>query len=285
MALQRLPLRAELSTVQTVGDAIERGSLQSLSQRKLNALGLPLAYVDRSYRYRFANRAFLDWLGRRPEEILGREMAEVLGREVWTLYHAYTDAALEGERTGFERQLVTAGRPPIWIRVDYYPDRGATGRVRGFLVTYSDVDHLKRLELEAGQREHRLRLVTDSVGVPILYVDRQLKIRFANQPFADWIGVPNDDLLGHGLRDVLAPESMNEMSASLERAFAGASVSYERRERRSGRGAARSLPRAPRPRHAFRRPLEGGVCGQGERARLCRLPLRWLPVGRMRRRC
>ena len=82
MALQRLPLRAELSTVQTVGDAIERGSLQSLSQRKLNALGLPLAYVDRSYRDRFANRAFLDWLGRRPEEILGREMDEVLGREV-----------------------------------------------------------------------------------------------------------------------------------------------------------------------------------------------------------
>jgi diguanylate cyclase (GGDEF)-like protein/PAS domain S-box-containing protein len=234
MALQRVPLRADTPTVQTVGDALERGTLQALSQRKLNALGLPLAYVDRNFRYRFANRAFLDWLRRRPEEVLGHEMAEVVGREVWTLYHAYADAALEGERAGFERQLVTAGRPPIWIRVDYSPDRAPNGRVRGFLISYSDVDHVKRLELEAGQREHRLRLVTDSVGVPILYVDRQLKIRFANQPFADWIGVPYDDLLGHGLRDVLPAESMSEMQSSLERAFAGASVNYERREKKAG---------------------------------------------------
>ena len=233
MALQRLPLRADVATVQTVGDDIERGHLQALSQRKLNALGLPVAYVDRSYRYRFANRAFLEWLSRRPDEVLGREMVEVLGRDVWTLYHAYAEAAIEGERTGFERQLLTPGRPPIWIRVDYYPDRSATGRVRGLLVTYGDVDHLKRLELEAGQREHRLRLVTDSVGVPILYVDRALKIRFANRPFADWIGVPADDLLGHGLRDVLPADAMSEMGPALERAFAGANVSYERRERKS----------------------------------------------------
>ncbi len=44
---------------------------------------------------------------------------------------------------------------------------------------------------------------------------------------------PADDLLGHGLRDVLPADSMSEMNASLERAFAGASVSYERRERKS----------------------------------------------------
>lgn len=111
MALQRMPLRTDIATVQTDGDAIERGNLQALSQRKLNALGLPVAYVDRSFHYRFANRAFLDWLGRRSEEVLGREMVEVLGREVWTLYRAYSEAALDGERTGFERQLVTAGRP------------------------------------------------------------------------------------------------------------------------------------------------------------------------------
>ena len=233
MALQRMPLRTDIATVQTDGDAIERGNLQALSQRKLNALGLPVAYVDRSFHYRFANRAFLDWLGRRSEEVLGREMVEVLGREVWTLYRAYSEAALDGERTGFERQLVTAGRPTVWIRVDYYPDRAPNGRVRGFLVTYSDVDHLKRLELEAGQREHRLRMVTDSVGVPILYVDRQLKIRFANKPVADWIGVAADDLLGHGLRDVLPAESLHDMSASLERTFAGAAVTYERREKKA----------------------------------------------------
>src|SRR5207248_2510856 len=141
------------------------------------------------------------------------------------------EAALNGERTGFERQLLTPGRPPIWIRVDYHPDRTDKGVVRGFLVTYSDVDHLRKLELEAGQREHRLRLVTDSVGLPIVYFDRALKLRFANRPFADWIGVPADDLLGHGLKDILASDALSEMQSYIERAFAGATVAYERRDR------------------------------------------------------
>ena len=104
--------------------------------------------------------------------------------------------------------------------------------MRGFLVTYSDVDHLKRLELEAGQREHRLRLVTDSVGLPILYFDRQLKIRFANKPFGAWIGVPADDVPGpraeaRSCRAMPSPRCRRY----IERAFAGATVTYERRER------------------------------------------------------
>ena len=93
------------------------------------------------------------------------------------------------------------------MRVDYYPDRNQQGHIRGFLATYSDVDHLKRLELEAGQREHRLRLVTDSVGLPILHFDRQLQLRFANKPFADWIGVPAEIC-----SDVRSPTSCRPMA-------------------------------------------------------------------------
>jgi PAS domain S-box-containing protein len=227
MALPRPLNRLELALPLTIDSPVEREALAALSQHKLNALGVPLAYVDRNQRYRFANKAMLDWLGKRTNEVVGREVIEVLGRDVYQLYHAYIDAALSGERTVFERQLVTPGRPSLWIRVDYHPDRTAQGQVRGFLVSYSDVDNLKRLELEAGQREHRLRLVTDSVGLPILYFDRQLKLRFANKPFGTWIGVPADDVLGHALKEVLPADALAEMQGYIERAFAGATVSYE----------------------------------------------------------
>jgi diguanylate cyclase (GGDEF)-like protein/PAS domain S-box-containing protein len=234
MALTRTLKALDLTTVQqTLSESYERESLTALSQRKLNALAMPVAYIDRHQRYRFANKAFLDWIGKRPDEVLAREVIEVLGREIYQLYHAYIEAALDGERTGFERQLIIAGRPAIWIHVDYYPDKSLQGSVRGFLVTYSDVDHLKRLELEAGQREHRLRLVTDSVGVPILYFDRQQKLRFSNKPYAEWVGIPADDLLGHALREFMPVESLAEMQSYIERAFAGATVSYERQERKA----------------------------------------------------
>jgi PAS domain S-box-containing protein len=234
MALTRPISRLEVAPVPaTIGDGADRGPLLALSQRKLNVLGTPLAYIDRNQRYRFANKALLDWFGKRIDEVLNREVIEVMGRESYQLYRAYVEAALGGERTGYEWQLAMPGRQPIWIRVDYYPDRNQQGHIRGFLATYSDVDHVKRLELEAGQREHRLRLVTDSVGLPILHFDRQLRLRFANKPFADWIGVAADDLLGHALSDFLPSDALTEMQGYIERAFAGATVSYERRERRA----------------------------------------------------
>src|SRR4249919_1776008 len=82
MALPRPLNRLELALPPTLAVPMEREALAALSQHKLNALGVPLAYVDRNQRYRFANRAFLDWLGKRANEVLGREVIEVLGREV-----------------------------------------------------------------------------------------------------------------------------------------------------------------------------------------------------------
>jgi PAS domain S-box-containing protein len=156
-----------------------------------------------------------------------------MGREVFPLYEAYVEAALAGERTGFEHQLSVPGRPAIWIHVDSYPDRGTDGDVRGFLVCYANIDQLKRLELEAGGREHRLRLVTDSVGSPIIHFDRNLKLRFANKPFGDWIGVAPDDLLGRRVQELITGGTFADMDEHIDRAFSGAKVSFERRERKA----------------------------------------------------
>jgi PAS domain-containing protein len=61
-------------------------NLASLSQRKLNALGLPLAYVDCDRRYRFANLAFLEWTGKVFTDVVGQEIQDVVGQEAFLLY-------------------------------------------------------------------------------------------------------------------------------------------------------------------------------------------------------
>ncbi|HEY2863734.1 MAG TPA: PAS domain-containing protein [Casimicrobiaceae bacterium] len=231
MALPRSLTRLDLPTQQTVGEGLDRETLLALSQRKLNALGLPVCYIDVDQRYRFVNRAFLDWSGKPQSEVIGREVVEVDGRELYQLYHAYLEAALKGERVSFERQLSSVKRNAFWVRVDYYPDRGPRGEIRGVLATYTDVDNIKRMELEAGEREHRLRIVTDSVSLPIFYFDRAFRLRFANKPYGEYVGVAVDDLLGQPLKNFVAADALEEMMGYVERAFAGATVSYDRRER------------------------------------------------------
>ncbi len=229
MALPKQLSRLDQPTLETSGEG--REGLLALSQRKLNALGVPVCYIDADQHFRFVNRAFLDWTGKATAEVLGREIVEVEGRELYQLYQAYVIAALSGERVSFERQLSSAKRNAFWIRVDYYPDRGPRGEIRGLLATYTDVDNIKRLELEAGQREHRLRVVTDSVGLPICYFDRSLRLRFANKPYGEYIGRAVDDLLGQPLKNFVATEALADLTGYVERAFAGATVAYDRRER------------------------------------------------------
>ena len=111
MALTRSdqPPRARDHPAVAGGRVGDREGLMALSQRKLNALGIPLAYVDRNQRYRFANKAFLDWLGKRVDEVVGREVIEVVGRDVYQLYHAYVEAALGGRAHGLRAPARHAG--------------------------------------------------------------------------------------------------------------------------------------------------------------------------------
>jgi len=70
MALTRSLTRLDHPTLSTVGEGMEREALLALSQRKLDALGLPVSYIDSYQRYRFVNRAFLDWTGKPQIEVL-----------------------------------------------------------------------------------------------------------------------------------------------------------------------------------------------------------------------
>src|SRR5262249_31120131 len=101
----------DLVTLQrTTGEGFGRDPLVALSQRKLNALGLALGYIDRRLRFRFANKAFLDWLGKRPDEVHGRQAREVLGEEAFARCAEHLETALGGQPAGFECQLAQHGR-------------------------------------------------------------------------------------------------------------------------------------------------------------------------------
>src|SRR5437667_9659207 len=232
MALTRPVVRLDLPA-QAVGEGTEAGVLLALSQRKLNALTMPVCYIDAAQCFRFVNRAFLEWTNKSQAEVIGRGIFDIEGREIYELYRAYIDAALHGERVSFERRFSSSKRNAFWVRIDYYPDRGPRGNIRGLIATYTDVDAIKQRELEAGEREHRLRLVTDSVGLPILYFDTALRVRFANKPYGEYIGITVDDLLGQQLKNFIAPEALAEMQRYVERSFAGAVISYDRYERRA----------------------------------------------------
>jgi PAS domain S-box-containing protein len=56
-----------------------------------------VAYWDRELRLRFANQAYLDWFGRRADEVLGRSVSEVLGEDFYQRQRPFIERILQGE--------------------------------------------------------------------------------------------------------------------------------------------------------------------------------------------
>ena len=114
-----------------------------------------VGYWDRDLRCRFANHAYVDWLGRTPEQMLGTFMQAVLGDAEFERRRAVIEAALAGEPQRFEVELRKPSGELGAILMHYIPDRRGE-EVVGFFVLAIDVTPLKRAEAQLRQTNDRL---------------------------------------------------------------------------------------------------------------------------------
>ncbi len=70
--------------------------------------------------------------------------------------------------------------------------------------------------------------LASSTGAMIGFIDRDFRIGWTNQRFADWYQVAPEDLVGRALVDLYGTAAFAAFSPYLERAFAGEHVRYER---------------------------------------------------------
>ena len=120
-----------------------------------------VAYWDAGLRCRFANRSFLDWYGMDGAQMLGAFMPDVMTEADYASNARYVKGALEGEPQGFAGELRWPSGQVGYTWVNYIPDVGEFGEVRGFLVLASDVTALKETELHLQEVNDELVLARD----------------------------------------------------------------------------------------------------------------------------
>jgi PAS domain S-box-containing protein len=124
-----------------------------------------VGYWDADLRCHFANKGYLDWFGKAPEEIIGKTMPELLGEKLFALNEPYARAALKGEAQRFERTLTKADQSVGYSLAHYIPEVGQDGQVLGFFVLVSDVTPIKQAEKELAQQNAALTLEIEQRGV------------------------------------------------------------------------------------------------------------------------
>jgi PAS domain S-box-containing protein len=134
-------------------DAALRAASQRLEQSErmirtvTDHLPALVGYWDAEVRCQFANRPYLEWLGRPAGEVIGHTARELMDDAQLAQVEPYLDRVLAGEPQFFERQLQRKGSDQViqaWG--SYIPDFDEAGRVRGFYMLHSDVTELKRTQ-------------------------------------------------------------------------------------------------------------------------------------------
>jgi PAS domain S-box-containing protein len=106
-----------------------------------------VGYWDAEVRCQFANRPYLEWLGRPASEIIGHCATEFMDEVQMAQVRPHIAAVLAGEPQFFERELRRRGSDQViqaWG--SYIPDFDEAGQVRGFYMLHADVTELKRTQ-------------------------------------------------------------------------------------------------------------------------------------------
>ena len=86
---------------------------------------------------------------------------------------------------------------------------------------------IKRLSESVQRSEERFRMLAEGVPNHLLFLDRELRITFANDVFLEAVGWTADKAFGCHISDIMGVERYLERQPYYERALAGETVSYE----------------------------------------------------------
>src|SRR3954468_11349732 len=63
--------------------------------------------------------------------------------------------------------------------------------------------------------------IADVLPVMVGYVDEELRLQFANRPFADWLETPRAELIGRLVRDIIGSQRVEQRESHYRKALAG----------------------------------------------------------------
>ncbi|MCX9156285.1 diguanylate cyclase [Niveibacterium sp. 24ML] len=197
-------------------------------ERLAEVVALPIGRWDTAARLIYCNSPYVQWAGRSRDQLLGRSLAELYGEAAWNAARpAFEHAFSRGETSSYERLLTHPPHPPRWARMQVFPDI-ENGVVASVFTIATDIheDVLAREALIAARV--RLDRFTENIPNPLIYLDRDGVIRFANKAYRDACGKPAEAIVDHHLRTVRGDAVWQEHLPYLERALAGETVHYSR---------------------------------------------------------
>ncbi len=144
----------------------QEAAVRREQQLRLVADAVPamIAYLGPDQRFRFVNRAYCEWIGREPTQLLGHTIREIAEARTYAAMSPRIDAALRGESVRYEGPAPSPRRNNRTIEAHYLPYVDSGGAQDGFFLFILNVTEQKRREEELRDTTQRLRLLIDELN-------------------------------------------------------------------------------------------------------------------------
>lgn len=126
-----------------------------------------------------------------------------------------------------EFRIVLADGSIRWIEARAAVLRDPEGAAIRMYGVNTDITTRKEAEEKLRLSDNQLRLVTNAMPALISYVDKNETYRFVNQRYDDWFGVPVEEVIGKGPRDVFGPEAYKILKPNIDKALSGQQCMFE----------------------------------------------------------
>lgn len=193
-------------------------------QLRLIADAVPalISYIDAEGRYRFVNRRYEEWFGRPRERFLGYQLPEILDPEVYAVAQPHVVAALAGHPVTYEAGFSYAAAGPREVEVNYVPDVGEDGTVRGFVALVVDVTERKQAEAQV----RALATIVESSDDAIIGYTLDGIITSWNPGAEQLYGYTAAEAMGKPLSLIIPPEQAEELADIMMRLRLGERIEH-----------------------------------------------------------
>jgi two-component system NtrC family sensor kinase len=177
-----------------------------------------VAIVGRDHRYHYVNRQFLEFLGKRADEVIGHRLPEILGEATFLAYLPRVEALFAGEAFRWEGWITYPGRGARYVQQQWMPYRARAGaEVSAMIAMGSDLTELKEQEarlaaqLAALQQTEALKsAIVDHALAAVVVADIDDVIVEFNPAAEAMFGVPREDAVGRRMGDVFIPPRLRQ---------------------------------------------------------------------------